>query len=139
MVSNLFTSEWSRWQGSNCTAQSWRGKPAGTGRAPAGAERSSALQRAMLTLVMPTYKRHFAPGDLQFLTRSTYRRAQLFETDRFRLLVADLRSAPACGQVVRKEGRGNGPKRGDFRRFWAGKGGSKGRILASESRNKGAF
>ena len=62
----------------------------------AGAERSSALQRAILALVMPTHKRHFAPGDLQFLTSSTYRRAQLFESDRFRLLAAELRSAPAC-------------------------------------------
>jgi hypothetical protein len=28
----------------------------------AGAEHNSALQRAILALVMPTYKRHFAPG-----------------------------------------------------------------------------
>ena len=28
---------------------------------------------------MPTWKRHFAPGQLQFLTSSTYRRVQLFE------------------------------------------------------------
>jgi REP element-mobilizing transposase RayT len=33
---------------------------------------------------MPTHKRHFAPGQLQFLTSSTYRRAKLFESDRFR-------------------------------------------------------
>ena len=33
---------------------------------------------------MPTSKRHFAPGQLQFLTSSTYRRAKLFESDRFR-------------------------------------------------------
>ena len=33
---------------------------------------------------MPTRKRHFAPGQLQFLPSSTYRRAQLFERDRFR-------------------------------------------------------
>jgi len=50
----------------------------------AGAERRSALQRAILALVMPTHKRHFAPGDLQFLTSSTYHRAKLFESDRFR-------------------------------------------------------
>jgi hypothetical protein len=31
---------------------------------------------------MPTHKRHFAPGQLQFLTRSAYRRAKLFEGDR---------------------------------------------------------
>ena len=46
---------------------------------------------------MPTYKRHFAPGQLQFLTSSNYRRAKLLESDRFRLLAAELRSAPACG------------------------------------------
>ena len=45
---------------------------------------------------MLTHKRHFAPGQLQFLTSSTYRRAKLFESDRFRLLAAELRSAPAC-------------------------------------------
>jgi len=38
----------------------------------------------MLALVMPTHKRHFAPGDLQFLTSSTYHRAKLFESDWFR-------------------------------------------------------
>jgi hypothetical protein len=52
----------------------------------AGAERRSALQGAILALVMPTHKRHFAPGQLQFLTGSTYRRAKLFESDRFRLI-----------------------------------------------------
>jgi len=36
----------------------------------AGAERRSALQRAILGLVMPTHQRHFAPGQLQFLTSS---------------------------------------------------------------------
>jgi hypothetical protein len=45
---------------------------------------------------MPTHKRHFAPGELQFLASSTYPRAKLFESDRFRLLAAELRSAPAC-------------------------------------------
>jgi len=33
---------------------------------------------------MPTHKCHLAPGQVQFLTSSTYRRAQLFESDRFR-------------------------------------------------------
>jgi hypothetical protein len=33
---------------------------------------------------MPTSKRHFAPGQLQFFTSSTFRRAALFESDRFR-------------------------------------------------------
>ena len=53
-------------------------------KALAGAERSSALQRAILALVMPTHKRHFAPGQLQFLTSSTYHRGKLIESDRFR-------------------------------------------------------
>jgi len=38
----------------------------------------------MLALGVPTHKRHFAPGQLQFLTSSTYHRAKLFESDRFR-------------------------------------------------------
>ena len=46
---------------------------------------------------MPTYKRHFVPGDLQFLTSSTYRRTNLLESDR--PLAAELRSAPAGGQL----------------------------------------
>jgi hypothetical protein len=50
----------------------------------AGAERSSELQHAILALVTPTPKRHFASGQLQLLTRSTYRRAKLPESDRFR-------------------------------------------------------
>jgi hypothetical protein len=33
---------------------------------------------------MPTSERHFAPGLLQFLTSSTYRRAKVFESERFR-------------------------------------------------------
>ena len=33
---------------------------------------------------MPTHKRHFAPGQLQFLTSSTYHRGKLIESDRFR-------------------------------------------------------
>ena len=40
---------------------------------------------------MPTHKPHFVPGDLQFLTSSTYRRTKLLESDR--LLAAELRSA----------------------------------------------
>jgi hypothetical protein len=46
-----------------------------------GAEGSSALERAVLALVMPTHKRHFARG-LQLLGSSTFRRAKLFESDR---------------------------------------------------------
>jgi hypothetical protein len=66
----------------------------------AGAERSSALQRAMLALVMPTSRRDFAPGDLQFLTSSTYRRAE-------RASSADLasqRSAVLVRAVVKSRG-----------------------------------
>ena len=44
---------------------------------------------------MPTHKPHFVPGDLQFLTSSTYRRTKLLESDR--LLAAELRSVPAGG------------------------------------------
>lgn len=33
---------------------------------------------------MTTCKRHYAPGELQFLTSSTYRRARLFDSERFR-------------------------------------------------------
>jgi len=47
----------------------------------AGAERSYALRRAVLALVTPTHKRHFARG-LQLLGSSTCRRAKLFESDR---------------------------------------------------------
>ena len=54
----------------------------------AGAERSSALQRAILALVMPTHKRHFARGRLQLLASSTYCRAKLFESDRLRPISA---------------------------------------------------
>jgi REP-associated tyrosine transposase len=50
----------------------------------AGAERSSALQHGKLSPIMPSHQRYFAPGQLQFLTSSAYRRAKLFESDRFR-------------------------------------------------------
>jgi hypothetical protein len=70
----------------------------------AGAERRSALQRAGLAQLMPTHKRHFVPGDLQFLTSSTYRRAKLLESDR--LLAAELRSAPAGAFPVEDAGAG---------------------------------
>jgi hypothetical protein len=33
---------------------------------------------------MPIYGRHFEPGQLQFVTTSTYRRSRLFDADRFR-------------------------------------------------------
>jgi hypothetical protein len=52
----------------------------------AGAEGNSALQRAILALILPTHKRHIAPGRLQLLAGSTYRRARLFESDRLRLI-----------------------------------------------------
>ncbi len=32
---------------------------------------------------MPAYRRHFEPGQLQFITTSTYRRIRLFESNRF--------------------------------------------------------
>ena len=39
--------------------------------------------------IVPTHKPHFVPGDLQFLTSNTYRRAKLLESDR--LLAIGLR------------------------------------------------
>ena len=35
-------------------------------------------------LAMPVSRRHFAPGQLQFITSSTYRRTMLFDSHRFR-------------------------------------------------------
>ncbi len=46
---------------------------------------------------MPLYKRHYSPGELQFITTSTYRRAPLFRSERF------CRSFVATLQQVRKE------------------------------------
>ncbi len=39
---------------------------------------------AILTPIVPVYRRHFLPGQLQFITASTYCRAKLFESERFR-------------------------------------------------------
>jgi hypothetical protein len=33
---------------------------------------------------MPVYRRYFGPGQLQFITSSTYRRVNLFESEGFR-------------------------------------------------------
>jgi hypothetical protein len=33
--------------------------------------------------IMPMYGRHFEPGQLQFITTSTYRRSRLFTCQRF--------------------------------------------------------
>jgi hypothetical protein len=63
-------------------------RPCAVKKTLAGAERSSALQRAILALVMPTHKRHFARGRLQLLASSTYCRAKLFESDRLRPISA---------------------------------------------------
>src|SRR5271157_1312080 len=49
------------------------------------ADHSSAPIGAILALVLPTHKRHFAPGRLPLLASSTYRRARLFESDQLRL------------------------------------------------------
>ncbi len=38
----------------------------------------------MVSSVMPYPKRRYSPGQLQFITTSTYRRAPLFDSDRFR-------------------------------------------------------
>jgi len=45
-------------------------------------ENAHQFQRAILALVMPTHKRHFALGRLEFLTSRTYRHAKLFKSDR---------------------------------------------------------
>ncbi len=34
-------------------------------------------------LALPVSRRHFAPGQLQFITSSTYRRTKLFDSDCF--------------------------------------------------------
>jgi RHS repeat-associated protein len=54
----------------------------------AGAERSSAFGRILRGMTRPA--RYFHPGQLQFITSSTYRRAQLFESERFRQVFAEV-------------------------------------------------
>jgi hypothetical protein len=49
---------------------------------------------------MPTSKRHFAPGPLQFLTSGTYRRAKLIESDRFRWSFVEVLTG--CGKTRRR-------------------------------------
>jgi len=39
---------------------------------------------SILSCAMPFYHRVYGPGELQFITASTYRRAPLFLSDRFR-------------------------------------------------------
>ena len=39
---------------------------------------------------MPLYGRHFQPGELQFITTSTYRRLKLFDSDRFRCTLVEV-------------------------------------------------
>jgi putative transposase len=39
---------------------------------------------------MPFYGRHFEPGELQFITTSTYRRLKLFLRDRFRCIFVEV-------------------------------------------------
>src|SRR5208283_2947001 len=51
-----------RWSGYNNSALN---------RVTAGAERSSALRRAILALVIPTHKRHFAGGRRELLISRT--------------------------------------------------------------------
>jgi phosphoribosylanthranilate isomerase len=45
---------------------------------------SADLVLDFIGLVMPASKRHFAPEHAQFITSSTYRPAEVFESDRFR-------------------------------------------------------
>ena len=39
---------------------------------------------------MPVSRRYFAPGQLQFITPSAYRRLKLFDSQRLRFLVVEL-------------------------------------------------
>jgi len=39
---------------------------------------------------MPVYGRHSEPGELQFITTSTYRRLKLFASDRFRYTLVEV-------------------------------------------------
>jgi hypothetical protein len=66
----------------NANTRAAYGRAAGAFLRLAGAERSSALERAILGLVTPTHKLHFARGRLELLTNRTYRRAKIFESDR---------------------------------------------------------
>jgi len=68
---------------------------------PAGADRSSAFRVPIryTALAMPVSRRHFAPGQLQFITSSTYRRTKLFDSHRFRCDFVEV-----LGQFRRKTG-----------------------------------
>jgi hypothetical protein len=44
----------------------------------------SGLPQSILPRTMPWYRRFYSPGELPFLTASTYRRTPLFRADRFR-------------------------------------------------------
>ncbi len=39
---------------------------------------------AIVLPIMPVYRRHFPPGQLQFITTSTDRRTKVFDSERFR-------------------------------------------------------
>jgi hypothetical protein len=67
--------------------------------------RSSALQRAVLALALPAHKRHFAPGRLQLLASTTYRRAKPFESSRLRWI--------SILSVGRRAALSASPERGD--------------------------
>jgi hypothetical protein len=58
--------------------------------------------------VIPLYRRHFEPGQLQFITSSTYRRTKLFEHDRSRSMFVEvlrqLRQASLSLELNRYEG-----------------------------------
>ena len=43
---------------------------------------------------MPIYGRHFEPGQLQFITTSTYRRSRLFACQRFCWIFAETLRQP---------------------------------------------
>jgi len=61
--------------------------PVRKGLVKRGLAQSAALSFSVLHWPWSCHqKRQFAPGELRFLTRSTYRRAELFESDRLRLI-----------------------------------------------------
>jgi len=52
-------------------------------RSPEGTLFRQGIVEGILSSTMPFYKRTYSPGELQFITTSTYRRAPLFLSERF--------------------------------------------------------
>jgi hypothetical protein len=56
---------------------------------------------------MPFYRRYFHPGQLRFVTTSTYRRAPVFSSERF---CRDFVEAGRADLVIKVRGFSPGPK-----------------------------